>query len=36
MMWWVSFLAGIFVGAFVGIMLLALIIAAGDDYHGRR
>lgn len=35
-MWWVGFVTGFFLGAFIGTMLLVLIITAGDDRHGKR
>ena len=34
-MWWGSFVAGCFVGAIIAVMVFALIIVAGDDWHGR-
>ena len=35
-MWWVGFVAGGVIGALMGFMLCALMIAAGDERHGKR
>ena len=34
-MWWVSFVSGCVVGAVLGVLFLAMVIASGDDRHGR-